>query len=340
MYYVFGCEESAMRFGLFGSVEAGGDGSGRGFHNYVDYNVEAEALGYYSSFLVEHHFTGWSQVSATLQLLNWVAARTSTLRVGSAVMVLPWHNPVLLAEQAATLDILSSGRLDLGVGKGYRYNEFKGFSIPIEEADARFEEALTILVKSWTAGQRFTYRGHFWSYDDIIVEPEPYQKPHPPLWMGAASEPSIRRVAERSCNLLLDQYGSVEAHAERIALYRAEVEHRGGMFSPLNVAVARDLYIAKNRADKAEALARYRAGQQRTLAASRDPRCAGGSHILRYDGTDTEPSMLYGTADEITDRLEVLRCAGIRYVLLNVGGLSRDSLRSFARDIMPVFATD
>ena len=236
--------------------------------------------------------------------------------------------------------MLSSGRLDLGVGKGYRYTEFKGFRIPIEEADARFEEALTILVKSWTAGQRFTYRGHFWSYDDIIVEPEPYQKPHPPLWMGAASESSIRRVAERGCNLLLDQYGSVEAHAERIALYRAEVEHRGGMFSPLNVAVARDLYIAKNRADKAEALARYRAGQQRTLAASRDPRRAGGSHILRYEGTDTEPSMLYGTADEITDRLEALRRAGIRYLLLNVDGLSRDSLRSFARDIMPVFATD
>src|SRR5690349_391861 len=130
-----------MRFGLFGSAEAGGDGSGRGFHSYIEYNVEAEALGYCSSFLVEHHFTGWSQVSATVQLLGWVAARTTTLRVGSAVMVLPWHHPVLLAEQAATLDVLSNGRLDLGVGKGYRHSEFKGFGIPIEEADARFEEA-------------------------------------------------------------------------------------------------------------------------------------------------------------------------------------------------------
>src|ERR1700730_7003960 len=101
-----------MLFGLLGSAEDGGDG-GRGFHNYVEFNMEAEALGYYSSFLVEHHFSGWSQVSATLQLLNWVAARTRTLRVGSAVMVLPWHNPVLLAEQAATLDVLSGGRLDL-----------------------------------------------------------------------------------------------------------------------------------------------------------------------------------------------------------------------------------
>ena len=70
--------------------------------------------------MVEHHFTGFGQVSASLNLLTWVAARTSTLRLGTAVLVLPWHNPVLLAEQAATIDLLSGGRLEFGVGKGYR----------------------------------------------------------------------------------------------------------------------------------------------------------------------------------------------------------------------------
>ena len=93
-----------------------------------------------STFVVEHHFTGFGQVSATLNLLTWVAARTTTLRLGTAVMVLPWHNPVLLAEQAATIDLLSGGRLDFGVGKGYRHNEFASFCIPMEEADERFEE--------------------------------------------------------------------------------------------------------------------------------------------------------------------------------------------------------
>ncbi|MBV9552301.1 MAG: LLM class flavin-dependent oxidoreductase [Alphaproteobacteria bacterium] len=326
-----------MRFGLFGSAEAGAD-SGRGFRRYIDYAVEAEALGYYSSFLVEHHFTGWSQVSATLQLLNWAAARTTTLRVGSAVMVLPWHNPVLLAEQAATLDVLSQGRLDLGIGKGYRYTEFKGFGIPLDEADARFAEALTILVKAWTAAERFSYRGRFWSFDDIVVEPAPCQQPHPPLWMGAAGEASLRRVAERGGNLLLDQYGSAEAHAARIALFAAEVEQRGRRFDPLHVAVARDLFVAASRGEKEEALRRYRAGQERTLAVSRDPDRRGGSHILRYDGTDTESSMLYGTPDDIADKLGALQRAGIRYVLLNIGGLSRETLRRFARELMPVFA--
>jgi len=89
-------------------------------------------------------------VSASLNLLTWLGARTRHLRLGTAVLVLPWHNPVLLAEQAATLDLLSGGRLDFGIGKGYRHNEFAGFCIPLEEADARFEESLEVITKAFT----------------------------------------------------------------------------------------------------------------------------------------------------------------------------------------------
>src|SRR4029450_4239711 len=130
-----------MRFGLFCSPKADarafGPDTGRGFFEFLDFNVEAEALGYPSSFSVEHHFSGWNQVSSTLMLLAALAMRTTTLRLGTAVIVLPWHNPVLLAEEAATLDLLSAGRLDLGIGKGYRHSEFKGFQFPPEEAEAR-----------------------------------------------------------------------------------------------------------------------------------------------------------------------------------------------------------
>src|ERR1700751_1365063 len=150
-----------MQFGLFGSAQAKRGGpdvdSGQGFKDYVEYNVEAEALGYASTFAVEHHFPGFGQVSASLNLLTWVAARTTTLRLGTAVVVLPWHNPVLLAEQAATIDLLSGGRLDFGVGKGYRHNEFAGFCLPMEEADARFNESLDVIVKSWTSKRGFSH---------------------------------------------------------------------------------------------------------------------------------------------------------------------------------------
>src|SRR5689334_20106556 len=124
-------EPLAMRFGLFGSASAGRGGdpasAAIGYHAYAETCVEAEALGYQASFLVEHHFTGIGQVSTTLHLQQWVAGRTTTLRLGTAVLVLPWHNPVLLAEQVATVDLLSGGRLDLGIGRGYRWSEFHGF---------------------------------------------------------------------------------------------------------------------------------------------------------------------------------------------------------------------
>ena len=333
-----------MRFGLFGTAQANtsnlGAGLGQGFRDYIDFNVEAEALGYCSSFLVEHHFTGWNQVSATLNVLTWVAARTTNLRVGSAVMVLPWHNPVLLAEQAATLDLLSAGRLDLGVGKGYRYTEFKGFCLPMEEAEARFEEALDVILRAWTTKGRFSFQGRFWKFEDIAVEPPTFQKPYPPFWMAAGSPASIERVAERGFNLLLDQFATPEVIGKRIALFKAEVEARGRAFDPAQVALARDVYVARDDADKRAALERNAKMRQRTVEVSRTPGREGGSHVLSYEHTaeGSEGVALYGTPDEIMRKLEALRAVGVQYVLANIGGGSRESLRRFAREVMPAFA--
>src|SRR5262249_5114853 len=162
-------------------------------------------------------------VSASLNLLTWVGARTTTLRLGTAVMVLPWHNPVLLAEQAATLDLLSGGRLDFGVGKGYRHNEFAGFCVPMDEADERVEECLEVIIKAWTSDTRWSHQGKHWQFEDVVVEPPTAQKPHPPMWMGAGSSDSIKSVAARGYGLLLDQYASVEQVGERIALYKSEL---------------------------------------------------------------------------------------------------------------------
>ena len=150
-----------MKFGLFGGARARGGpaGDSEGYHDFIRYMIAAEELGFSSVFLVEHHFTGFGQVSASLNLLSYLAARTETIRLGTAVVVLPWHNPVLVAEQAATLDLLSNGRLDFGVGKGYRPYEFSGFCIPQEEATERFDEAIDVIRKAWTSKGRFSYHG-------------------------------------------------------------------------------------------------------------------------------------------------------------------------------------
>ena len=332
-----------MQFGIFGSAQAStqdlGPETGQGFRDYLDYCVEAEALGFHSSFLVEHHFTGWNQVSATLMLQTALAMRTKTLRLGSAVIVLPWHNPVLLAEQAATLDLVSDGRLDFGIGKGYRHSEFKGFRIPQDEAEARFEESVEVMLRSWQSRTRFSHQGRFWQFDDIVVEPPPAQTPHPPIWVAAGSEASIRKAAARGFNLILDQYASPELLGQRIGLYRAALEAQGRHFDPMRVAVARQAYVANDRADAEAALARQHQWNERTVAVSRAPDGGRGSHILSYAGTPegTEANTLYGTADEICQRLQRLADAGVCYLLLTIQG-GGDQLRRFAREVMPAFA--
>jgi alkanesulfonate monooxygenase SsuD/methylene tetrahydromethanopterin reductase-like flavin-dependent oxidoreductase (luciferase family) len=273
-------------------------------------------------------------------LLTALAMRTKTLRLGSAVMVLPWHNPVLLAEQAATLDLISGGRFDFGIGKGYRHSEFKGFQIAPQEAEMRFDEAVAVMTRAFTTRHRFTHHGRFWHFADIVVEPPPAQRPHPPFWVAAGSAPSIRRAAARGFNLILDQYASPEQIAERIGLYKAERERKGLRFDSAHVAVARQLYVARDQADKQAALARQAAYTQRTVDVSRAPQESGGSHVLAYADKPggTEEHALYGTRDEICAGLEELRSAGADYVLLTIAG-GAPQLRRFAREIMPVFAS-
>ena len=329
-----------MRFGLFGSAQARRGGpdvdSAAGFREFVENNVEAEALGYYSTFIVEHHFTGFGQISATMNLLTWVGARTTTLRLGTAVSVLAWHTPVLLAEQVATIDLLSGGRLDFGIGKGYRWNEFSGFATPMEEADSRFDESLEVMLRAWTSDTPWSHRGKYWQFDNVVVEPPTAQKPHPPLWMGAGSPASIRKVATLGYNLLLDQYASIEQIRERIAIFKAEVEARGRVFDPMSVGVTRSINLVDTAADLERAMQNRVAGRRRIdrLAVRPDGPGANRAHL-----SDQEicASALYGNPDEVAGMMQALRAAGAEYVLLNSAG-GRPTLRRFARDLMPAFS--
>jgi alkanesulfonate monooxygenase SsuD/methylene tetrahydromethanopterin reductase-like flavin-dependent oxidoreductase (luciferase family) len=335
-----------MRFGLFGAAQAQRGGpdvdSAAGFNDYIEYLIEAEALGYHSSFIVEHHFTGFGQVSATLNLLSWIGAKTSTLRLGTAVLVLPWHNPVLLAEQAATVDLLSGGRLDFGVGKGYRHNEFAGFRIPMEEAGARFEESIDVITRSWTSNERFSFQGNYWSFDDIIVEPPTHQKPHPPFWQGAGHADSIRKVAARGHNLLLDQFASIDETVNRFNTYKAAMLANGFGFDPFQVGVARAFFVADTEDEKAAAVERRMTAQRRLHAISQRPDGNNTSSIMAFSDTReaSEESALYGTPDEICRKIEQLQAQGVAYILLNGGGTSRQNLRRFATEVMPHFRAE
>lgn len=331
-----------MRFGLFGGPSHGEDwgaDDATAYRAYMDAVVEAEQLGFYGLYMVEHHFTGRGQPSASLSILSHLAARTSTMRLGTAVVVVPWHNPLLLAEQAATLDVLSNGRLDLGVGRGYRDYEFSGFGIAPEEAGARFDEAMEVLRLAWSTGERFSHRGRFWQFEDVVVEPRPVQRPHPPLWLGAGSASSIERAAREGYRLFLDQVGTFELTAERVATYRAAREAAGFEYSSSDVAVTRALRMAHSSADRERQVERQVASLT-NLADSSKATVDGKPVNPFYSAPDAreataEASAILGTPDECIERLRVLEAGGVEQVLF--AGASVADLRLFASEVMPAF---
>ena len=333
-----------MQFGLFGGAAANPNAapdvrSRQTYFDFTEYVVEAEALGYHSTFTTEHHFSGTGQISSTLNLLTWLGAKTSTIRLGTAVLVLPWHNPVLIAEAVATADLLTGGRIDLGIGKGYRAVEFKHFCVPQEEASARFTEALNLMKRAWTSTERFSHHGKYWNFDDIIVEPQVEQKPYPTLWMAAGTEPSIREAARNECCVMIDQFCSIEVAGQRLEWYRDEVQKLGRTFDPKTVAIARQFFVAHNSQEKEGAIDQRLVLQKRLADSAQDPEGIKKRSMLSFDDTrdGSDEASLFGSPDEIVAKLEKLKAMGVEYLLLN-GGSSRENLRRFSREVMPSFS--
>jgi alkanesulfonate monooxygenase SsuD/methylene tetrahydromethanopterin reductase-like flavin-dependent oxidoreductase (luciferase family) len=285
-------------------------------------------------------------VSATLSLLAYLAARTERIRLGTGVTVLPWHNPVLLAEQIATLDLLSGGRADIGVGKGYRPNEFKGFDIPLEQAAERYEETLDLLVQSWTSTERFSHRGKYWSFNDIIVEPAPVQRPHPPVWVGAGSTPSIQRTAEKNFNLLLDHWAPTDTVMERMSTYQASLAQHGHVYTPGRVGVTRAVQVTQTDAQR-DALINARAKLLMSVSGVQSGTSGPGLAIGGSAQGQTSEQAAWDTAargavigrpEEVIGKLKELEAAGVEYVLLADATASTEALREFAHNVMPEFA--
>ncbi len=328
-----------MKFGIFGGARQkrglADTDSPTGYRDWIEYNIEAEALGYYSTYTTEHHFTGLGQVSASLNLLTYLAAKTTTLRLGTAVMTLPWHNPILLAEQAATLDLVSDGRLDFGIGKGYRYNEFNGFAIDMAEAEEIFEESFGLILKAWQQEERWSHDGPRWQFNDIVVEPPCVQKPHPPVWLAAGRPESIRAAARAGAHLLLDQYSPLDAALERAAIFREALRDMDVDPSERQIALARGLYIATDQADKDEVIARRTKARGLVDALADTPDGDNKASIMRFKGPEEAiDGALIGTLDEIHARVEAIQAGGIDYVLLSNAGGGVEALRIFSREFI------
>lgn len=321
----------------------------------VEQAIAAEALGYSSAWLPEHHFGLFGVLPTPAQALAYVAARTSRLRLAAATVVLPCNQPLRVAEEWAVLDLLSQGRAIFSAGRGYDEREYRGFEIPFEESRTRFDEELILVRKAWTE-DNFTFHGqHHTLEDPITVVPKPVQKPYPPVYVACFSEPTMRLAAEQGFNIIFAPFAA------------------SMMFGSLANAVARFKELASDAGyPDSKAMCSYftciadtpeqkRAAQERLLyyltnfiPAVPQNRETAPPHIRyfvdiaervkRMQPQDLgERSIVTGTVGEVLEQFQAVEEAGIEEVIcyFNFGLLSHEeTLRQMERvseDIMPHF---
>ncbi len=161
----------------------------------------AEDLGFDSVWPAEHHFSEYGYCASPALSLAAIATQTKRIRLGTGVVVLPFHNPIRVAEEFAMLDLMSDGRVDFGVGRGYQPLEFAGFQVDQTKSRGIFNESLDVILQAWTQ-DRVNFKGAHFNIKDLEVRPKPLQKPHPPVWVAGLSEATFPMVGKWGCNLL------------------------------------------------------------------------------------------------------------------------------------------
>src|SRR5439155_9482178 len=176
----------------------------------------SEELGFDTVWLREHHFTDYGFLANTMVMAAHIAATTSRVRLGTAVVTLPLHHPIRAAEDAALVDVLSNGRLVYGIGRGYQAIEFRALGVPLDEARERTDEAIEIIRKLWTQPQ-VTHQGRFFQFEDVRLQPKPVQKPQPPMVYASINRDSVLHYAQQGIPFMVDPSLTFAALEELVA---------------------------------------------------------------------------------------------------------------------------
>jgi alkanesulfonate monooxygenase SsuD/methylene tetrahydromethanopterin reductase-like flavin-dependent oxidoreductase (luciferase family) len=278
----------------------------------------AEALGFDAVGRASHYSSHPYQMLQQIPFLAQCAAIAPTLRLISGVLLLPMHKPLDVAEQLATLDVMSGGKLVFGAGVGYREVEFKAFGTTRKESGRRFEENLEAIKRLWTE-DFVTMSGSHFELDGAICTVKPVQKPMPPIWIGANADIGIRRAARVADSWLINPHNTLATLDRQMEVYRRELYRCGKPF-PAELPILRETFVARSR-EEAIRLARpaleekykaYRAWGQDTVMPEGDNFGVEFEELL-------DDRFLLGTADEVAEQILALQKRfGVNYFCVSV----------------------
>lgn len=234
-----------MKFGLAYSIQSPTREWSRVYREAAEQAIAAERLGFDSVLISEHHLTADGYFPSPLTAAAGLATLTRRIRIGTAVVLLPLHHPVEVAESSAVLDVMSGGRLILGVGLGYRPEEFSLYGVPRGERGARMEEGVT-LVGRLLAEENVTHEGRFYRVRGVTITPRPVQRPRPPIWIAAKFEPAIRRAARLGDAWLADPVTPLKPLRERSRAYIDELRRVGRDPEGVERPLWREAFIARD----------------------------------------------------------------------------------------------
>ena len=300
----------------------------------------AEALGFDSIWLTEHHFTDDGYLPAMLPAAAAIAARTKRVTIGTFVLLAPFQHPLKLAEDAAVVDVISNGRLRLGLGQGYRQEEFEGFGVPRAERLGRTLETIEILKLAWT-GQRFSFDGKYFHFKDVRVLPTPVSHPYPELLWGAGAPKAIRRAAKMGLS-----FACVGGRKE-MEIYTEALKQAGRNPADFSLVNSRVVYIADTAQEAwnevGDALMYQAEHYGKWLSAA-----AGTTDmskvLIRPDPERLKRTSILGPPQEVRARITAVIESGPITDLITVAQLpgldpakARRSLERFGREVLPAF---
>jgi alkanesulfonate monooxygenase SsuD/methylene tetrahydromethanopterin reductase-like flavin-dependent oxidoreductase (luciferase family) len=355
-----------MKFGTFFFFQAApGYSHAEIIHRELEQVEWTEELGFDEVWFTEHHFIDYGLSVDPSSLAAAAAARTRRVRIGLAAAILPFHHPLRLAEQMALVDIISNGRLDVGVGRGNRPAEFAGYRVPQIESRDRFDETVEIMRLAWTE-ERFSFHGRFFDVDDVRVIPKPLQQPHPPLYQVCVSKDGIENTALRGWPMLNSVLtGAVDQLVGNRDTYVAALQKSGRDEAEIAAllrrwGVSRQIYVAETDARALEEAKAAELWYQESFRKFVVPERIEEAHPSLQPGFRAmadklgrvtwddlvRETLAFGSPDTVARHIAHMRELGVGQVLcwMNFGGLPQDKIRRsmelFAREVMPRFRGD